>query len=39
MTVWADPHVSQIREVVPRTPQGCEECLQIGSPWVPCGCA
>jgi uncharacterized UBP type Zn finger protein len=34
MTAWGDPHVSQIREVVPRTPQGCEECLQIGSRWV-----
>jgi uncharacterized UBP type Zn finger protein len=34
MTVWVDPHVRQIREVVPRTPQGCEECLQIGSPWL-----
>jgi hypothetical protein len=28
------PHVVQIRAVRPRTPQGCEECLQIGSPWV-----
>lgn len=29
-----DPHLQMVREVVPRTPQGCEECLQIGSPWV-----
>ena len=29
-----DPHVVQIRPVVPRTPQGCEECLQLGTPWV-----
>jgi hypothetical protein len=29
-----DPHLSWIRDVGPRTPQGCEECLQVGSPWV-----
>jgi uncharacterized UBP type Zn finger protein len=28
------PHVVMVRPVAPRTPQGCEECLQIGSPWV-----
>jgi uncharacterized UBP type Zn finger protein len=28
------PHLGAIRPVVPRTPQGCEECLRIGSPWV-----
>jgi uncharacterized UBP type Zn finger protein len=28
------PHVVQIRPVTPRTPEGCEECLRIGSPWV-----
>ena len=28
------PHVRQIRPVAPRTPQGCEECLRIGSRWV-----
>jgi uncharacterized UBP type Zn finger protein len=27
-------HLAEIRPVVPRTPGGCEECLQIGSPWV-----
>lgn len=27
-------HISEIRDVVPRTPQGCEECLQTGSRWV-----
>jgi hypothetical protein len=27
-------HLDQIRPVAPRTPQGCEECLRIGSPWV-----
>ena len=29
-----DPHLRMVRAVVPRTPQGCEECLQTGSPWV-----
>jgi uncharacterized UBP type Zn finger protein len=28
------PHVSQIRDVRPNTPQGCEECLAMGSRWV-----
>jgi hypothetical protein len=27
-------HLDQVRHVVPRTPQGCEECLKIGSPWL-----
>ena len=27
-------HLDQIRKVTPRTPQGCEECLKIGSRWV-----
>ena len=30
----ADPHLAFVRPVVPRTPEGCEECLRIGSPWV-----
>jgi len=34
-----DPHVVQIRPVVPRTPQGCEECLQLGTPGCTCGSA
>ena len=29
-----DPHLRMVRAVEPRTPQGCEECLQTGSPWV-----
>jgi ubiquitin-hydrolase Zn-finger-containing protein len=29
-----DPHLTMIRRVVPRTPEGCQECLQIGSGWV-----
>ena len=27
-------HLNQNREVTPRTPQGCEECLKTGGQWV-----
>ncbi len=27
-------HFSAVRDPPARTPEGCEECLQIGSPWV-----
>jgi uncharacterized UBP type Zn finger protein len=27
-------HGETIRDVEPRTPGGCEECLQIGSTWI-----
>jgi hypothetical protein len=27
-------HLNVIRPVRPRTPQGCEECLRAGSPWL-----
>ncbi len=27
-------HLDQIREVTPKTPAGCEDCLKIGSRWV-----
>lgn len=27
-------HVAGIRPVAPRTPDGCEECLAMGSSWV-----
>jgi uncharacterized UBP type Zn finger protein len=27
-------HFDQIRDVAPRTPDGCEECLQMGDTWV-----
>jgi hypothetical protein len=30
----ACPHGNFVRPVAPRTPQGCEECLAIGSGWV-----
>jgi uncharacterized UBP type Zn finger protein len=27
-------HLSQVRSVAPKTPDGCEECLQSGDEWV-----
>ncbi len=27
-------HRDQIRDVIPKTPDGCEECLAIGDRWV-----
>jgi uncharacterized UBP type Zn finger protein len=27
-------HVDLIRDVEPRTPEGCEECLALGAAWV-----
>lgn len=27
-------HRDQVKQVTPRTPDGCEECLKIGSGWV-----
>ncbi|HET9393259.1 MAG TPA: UBP-type zinc finger domain-containing protein [Candidatus Rubrimentiphilum sp.] len=27
-------HLDHIHKVQPRTPEGCEECLKIGSDWV-----
>ena len=34
--VWSAvcAHTSMIRPVIPRTPEGCEECLRTGSPWL-----
>jgi hypothetical protein len=34
VSVTYDPHLSLVRPVVPDTPEGCEECLRIGSAWV-----
>lgn len=34
MTSFVDPHLSMVRPVAPRTPQGCEDCLRMGAPWV-----
>ena len=28
------PHTDQVRDVTPRTPEGCEECLKTGDTWV-----
>ena len=27
-------HLDEVRDVEPRTPEGCDECLKIGSEWV-----
>ena len=27
-------HLDQVKDVKPRTPDGCEECLAMGSDWV-----
>jgi uncharacterized UBP type Zn finger protein len=27
-------HLDQIKDVKPRTPEGCEECLELGDTWV-----
>jgi uncharacterized UBP type Zn finger protein len=27
-------HVDQINDVTPNTPEGCEECLEMGESWV-----
>ena len=27
-------HLDQVRDVEPKTPEGCEECLATGSDWV-----
>ena len=34
MAVQTDPHLSLVRPVTPGTPEGCEECLILGSSWV-----
>jgi hypothetical protein len=34
MTSVVDRHLALVRDVVPRTPQGCEECLVAGTPWL-----
>jgi hypothetical protein len=27
-------HLDQVKDVSPNTPEGCEECLKMGSDWV-----
>ena len=34
MPTLTDPHLSLVRPVTPRTLDGCEECLILGSEWV-----
>ncbi|MBL1096615.1 UBP-type zinc finger domain-containing protein [Streptomyces coffeae] len=34
MAIEADPHLTMVRDVTPRTLEGCEECLRMGSLWV-----
>ncbi|MEV4196162.1 UBP-type zinc finger domain-containing protein [Streptomyces toxytricini] len=34
MSTYPDPHLAMVRPVTPRTPEGCEDCLRLGSPWV-----
>ncbi|MER5769501.1 UBP-type zinc finger domain-containing protein [Streptomyces sp. NPDC001985] len=34
MTSEPDPHLSMVRPVAPRTPDGCEDCLREGTVWV-----
>lgn len=33
-TPTPDPHLALVRPVAPQTPEGCEECLRHGTPWV-----
>ncbi|HEX4787868.1 MAG TPA: UBP-type zinc finger domain-containing protein, partial [Actinospica sp.] len=34
MTDLNDPHLALVRPVTPSTPEGCAECLRLGTPWV-----
>ncbi|HMH94693.1 MAG TPA: hypothetical protein VK586_26865 [Streptosporangiaceae bacterium] len=34
MRAIADPHLALMRDEVPQTPEGCAECLRLGSPWA-----
>jgi uncharacterized UBP type Zn finger protein len=33
-SVHMDPDIAAIRPVTPRTPNECEDCLRLGTPWV-----
>ena len=33
-TNFTDSDLMAIRAVTPHTPNGCEECLELGTPWV-----
>jgi uncharacterized UBP type Zn finger protein len=28
------PHLLEVHDIEPRTPEGCEECLKVGDGWV-----
>jgi hypothetical protein len=32
MRAIKDPHLAPVRDEVPQTPEGCAECLRLGSP-------
>ena len=34
MATLTDPHLGLVRPVSPRTPEGCEQCLSLGTAWV-----
>ncbi|MBA6441594.1 UBP-type zinc finger domain-containing protein [Streptomyces sp. GMR22] len=34
MAIEPDPYLSMVRPVSPHSPEGCEECLRLGSPRV-----
>jgi uncharacterized UBP type Zn finger protein len=33
-TIGTDRHLAMVRPVVPLTPEGCAECLALGTSWV-----
>jgi Zn-finger in ubiquitin-hydrolases and other protein len=33
-SIFTDPDLTAIQPVTPHTPNGCEECLELGTPWV-----
>lgn len=37
-SIFVDPDLAAIRRVTPRTPDGCEECLRLHTPWLHLGC-
>ena len=34
MKALEDPHLTLVRPVTPLTPEGCQECLELGTDWV-----
>ena len=34
MKALEEPHLSLVRPVTPLTPEGCQECLELGTDWV-----